>query len=33
VQAIAVIDELGLDEKRVNPNGGTIALGHPVGRS
>ncbi|MEA2161443.1 MAG: acetyl-CoA C-acetyltransferase [Solirubrobacteraceae bacterium] len=29
-QALAVIDELGLDEERVNPNGGAIALGHPI---
>jgi acetyl-CoA C-acetyltransferase len=28
---LAVIDELGLDEERVNVNGGAIALGHPVG--
>jgi acetyl-CoA C-acetyltransferase len=30
-QAIAVNRELGLDAARVNPNGGAIALGHPVG--
>ncbi|MFN3723237.1 MAG: beta-ketothiolase BktB [Paracoccaceae bacterium] len=30
-QAIAVNRELGLDPVRVNPNGGAIALGHPVG--
>lgn len=30
-QAIAVSRELGLDPLRVNPNGGAIALGHPVG--
>lgn len=30
-QALAVIRELGLDEERVNPNGGAIALGHPIG--
>jgi acetyl-CoA C-acetyltransferase len=30
-QALAVIHELELDEERVNPNGGAIALGHPVG--
>jgi acetyl-CoA C-acetyltransferase len=29
-QALAVIDELGLDEDTVNPNGGAIALGHPI---
>lgn len=30
-QSIACIDELGLDEGKVNPNGGAIALGHPIG--
>jgi acetyl-CoA C-acetyltransferase len=30
-QAIAVTRALGLDPARVNPNGGAIALGHPVG--
>ncbi|WP_377510335.1 acetyl-CoA C-acyltransferase family protein [Octadecabacter sp. R77987] len=30
-QALAVTQELGLDPQRVNPNGGAIALGHPVG--
>ena len=30
-QALAVNKELGLDAGRVNPNGGAIALGHPVG--
>jgi acetyl-CoA acyltransferase len=30
-QSIAVIDELKLDPKLVNPNGGAIALGHPLG--
>jgi acetyl-CoA C-acetyltransferase len=30
-QAIAVNRGLGLDPGRVNPNGGAIALGHPVG--
>ncbi|MEO1307637.1 MAG: beta-ketothiolase BktB, partial [Pseudomonadota bacterium] len=30
-QAIAVNQGLGLDPGRVNPNGGAIALGHPVG--
>jgi acetyl-CoA C-acetyltransferase len=29
-QALAVIDDLGLDEEKVNPNGGAIALGHPI---
>jgi 3-oxoadipyl-CoA thiolase len=32
-QAIACIQELGLDPERVNPNGGAIALGHPLGAS
>ena len=32
-QAIACMRELGMDEARVNPNGGAIALGHPVGCS
>ena len=30
-QALAVNNELGLDPAKVNPNGGAIALGHPVG--
>ena len=30
-QAIAVNRALGLDPERVNPNGGAIALGHPIG--
>ncbi|MGC8201469.1 acetyl-CoA C-acyltransferase family protein [Aliiroseovarius sp. PTFE2010] len=30
-QALAVNKKLGLDPARVNPNGGAIALGHPVG--
>ena len=30
-QALAVTSGLGLDPARVNPNGGAIALGHPVG--
>jgi len=30
-QALAVSKELGLDATKVNPNGGAIALGHPVG--
>ncbi len=32
-QSIACIRELGLDPSRVNPNGGAIALGHPLGCS
>jgi len=31
VQAMAVTRELGLDPAKVNPNGGAVALGHPVG--
>ncbi len=30
---LASADELGLDEAKLNPNGGAIALGHPVGMS
>lgn len=30
-QALAVINELGLDQAKVNPLGGAIALGHPLG--
>ena len=30
-QSVAVIKELGLDEEKVNPCGGAIALGHPLG--
>jgi acetyl-CoA C-acetyltransferase len=32
-QSLAVVRELGLDEARVNVNGGAIALGHPIGAS
>ena len=32
-QALAVSQELGLDMKKVNVNGGAIAIGHPVGAS
>ena len=32
-QALACIRELGLDPDRVNVNGGSIALGHPIGAS
>jgi acetyl-CoA C-acetyltransferase len=31
VQAMAVTRDLGLDPARVNPNGGAVALGHPIG--
>jgi acetyl-CoA acyltransferase len=30
-QSLAVIKESGIDPERVNPNGGAIALGHPLG--
>ncbi|MDR3764173.1 MAG: acetyl-CoA C-acyltransferase [Acidobacteriota bacterium] len=30
-QALAVIKDLGLDASKVNPNGGAVALGHPLG--
>lgn len=30
-QAVAVANELGFDPAKTNPNGGAIALGHPVG--
>jgi acetyl-CoA acyltransferase len=30
-QSLAVIRDLGLDPARVNPQGGAIALGHPLG--
>ncbi|HYQ99623.1 MAG TPA: acetyl-CoA C-acyltransferase, partial [Casimicrobiaceae bacterium] len=30
-QALGVSKELGLDPKKVNPNGGAVALGHPIG--
>ena len=32
-QALAVMRELGMDEERVNVNGGAVALGHPLGAS
>jgi 3-oxoadipyl-CoA thiolase len=32
-QALAVIQELGLDPERVNVDGGAIAMGHPLGMS
>jgi acetyl-CoA acyltransferase len=30
-QSLAVVQEAGIDPERVNPNGGAIALGHPLG--
>jgi 3-oxoadipyl-CoA thiolase len=32
-QSLAVVRELGLDDEKVNVNGGAIALGHPLGMS
>jgi len=32
-QSLAIVRQLGLDPERVNPNGGAIALGHPLGCS
>ena len=32
-QSLAVMQELGIDPSIVNPNGGAIALGHPLGCS
>jgi 3-oxoadipyl-CoA thiolase len=32
-QSVACMDELGLDPAKTNPNGGAIALGHPLGAS
>src|SRR5881227_1355714 len=32
-QSLVVVRELGLDQERVNVNGGAIALGHPLGMS
>ena len=32
-QSIAVIRDLGIDQNKVNVNGGAIALGHPIGAS
>ena len=32
-QSLAVVRELGLDEDKVNVNGGAIAIGHPLGMS
>jgi acetyl-CoA C-acetyltransferase len=33
VQAVAVLNELGIDQDRVNVNGGAVALGHAIGSS
>jgi acetyl-CoA acetyltransferase family protein len=32
-QSIAVVNELGIPKEKLNPNGGAIALGHPLGCS
>lgn len=32
-QSLAVVRELGIDRKKLNPNGGAIAVGHPLGSS
>jgi acetyl-CoA acyltransferase len=32
-QALAVVDQLGIDPELVNPDGGAIAIGHPLGCS
>jgi acetyl-CoA acetyltransferase family protein len=32
-QSLAVVHDLGLDEEKVNVNGGAIAIGHPLGMS
>lgn len=32
-QVLACVQELDLDQERLNPNGGAIALGHPLGAS
>lgn len=32
-QSLAVVRELGIDKSKLNPNGGAIAVGHPLGSS
>jgi len=32
-QVLSVVKKLGIDPDKLNPNGGAIALGHPVGAS
>lgn len=32
-QSLAVVRELGIDQNKLNPNGGAIAIGHPLGSS
>ncbi len=33
VSSVAILRELGIDEEKVNVNGGAVALGHPIGAS
>ena len=33
VQAVAVLNELHIDQSKVNVNGGAVALGHAIGSS
>ncbi len=33
MQAVAVVSELGIDDSKVNVNGGAVALGHAIGSS
>ena len=33
VQAVAVLQQLGIDPAKVNVHGGAVALGHPIGAS
>ena len=32
-QSLAVVKELGIEDEKINPHGGAIALGHPIGAS
>jgi acetyl-CoA acyltransferase len=32
-QSLAVVGQLGIDRAKLNPNGGAIAVGHPLGSS
>jgi acetyl-CoA acyltransferase len=32
-QSLAVVRELGIDQNKLNPNGGALAIGHPLGSS
>ena len=33
VQSLGVLEQLGIQEEKVNVNGGAIAIGHPIGAS